>query len=400
MKIIWITSQFPSNLESIKGIYLYRTVKYLSKYYNIEVWYLYPKIPPLLNILKNPLKARDAYNYWKKNLPDETIELNGLESNKIKVITYFRLPRVFFHFLEAYFIYWEIKKKKYKIDSNDLLYANWIFPAGHLASIISRFNKNKYIVSLLGTDVHKIKKNTIYMNFAKSIVENSDFVVSVSKELIDRCKRFEIAIPENKSEIIDNIYDINKFKKIEGINLRQKYGYENHRKIILFVGGLVSIKNIDVLIDAFNKLKRDDCDLIIAGKGPEESKLKKIASTSYYSKQIKFIGNLQSEKLIEYYNLADLLCLPSKNEGTPNVIIESLFTGLPVIASKVGGIPKLIKDNVNGILVLPNDADSLSFALNKGLSFNWDYKVIQNTVNKFNPNIAVKKYIKVFELIK
>lgn len=396
MKILWLTPQFPSVVTSIKGIYLYRTVKYLSRQYNIETWCFYPKLPPLFNIIRRPLKTVDIYKYWKSNIPKSDGFLPGIKKENLSFISYVRLPRVLFHYLEAYFILHAAKRKTKAIDQNYVIYANWIFPAGHLAYLLAKKFKVSYSISLLGTDVHDLKFGTTYWKFAKKIIESANYVTSVSEELIERCRLNKIDIPAHKILLIDNIYDTDNFKILNNIKLRDKYNLNKGKKIILFVGGLVEIKNVDVLIKAFNEINSDNYILIIAGSGPEESNLKNLASKTKQSGNILFVGDLLSEALIDYYNLADVFCLPSKNEGTPNVIIEALLCGLPVVATNVGGIPKLIRDNKNGILVPRNNSKLLANGLKKATILNWNREELRNSVSRFFPEHAVKNYNKLF----
>ena len=91
-------------------------------------------------------------------------------------------------------------------------------------------------------------------------------------------------------------------------------------------------------------------------------------------------------------NAADIFCLPSKNEGTPNVIIESLLCGTPVIASNVGGIPDVIKHGENGYLFEPMNVKKLTNLLIKSLNQNWDRNSIRKSAERFYSSEVIKKY--------
>jgi glycosyltransferase involved in cell wall biosynthesis len=77
---------------------------------------------------------------------------------------------------------------------------------------------------------------------------------------------------------------------------------------------------------------------------------------------------------------ADLLCLPSHNEGTPNVIVEALASGVPVVGSRVGGVPELLRDEENGLLVPAGDAGALARAIAVALARSWDPERVRRTV--------------------
>lgn len=396
MKILWLTPQFPIDSKSIKGIYIYRTVKYLSKFYDITTCFYYPQIPPILKILLNPKKGRDLLRYWRKNSPSNNPNLDGILNEKLLFLKYFRLPRGLFHHIEAYFIYYTILLKNIDLKEISIIHANWIYPSGHLAFLLSKKYKIPFSVSLLGTDVHKLKKGTKYWKVAKRIVEKADVVTSVSQELIDRCVNMDISIPVEKTIILDNIYDTNKFKIFPKNELRQKYSFNENEKIYFFVGGLVEIKNVDILIQAFNLLDDKNSRLLIAGDGPDKLVLEQIVKKINLVDRVQFLGNLNEDKLIAFYNLSDILCLPSKNEGTPNVIIEALLCGLPIVATNVGGIPQLIKIGVNGFLVEPNNIDSLAEYLKVSSSTKWDRKKLRNSAERFFPDNVKHSYDKLF----
>ncbi|MCP4970507.1 MAG: glycosyltransferase family 4 protein [Arcobacter sp.] len=285
---------------------------------------------------------------------------------------------------------------KKKIQNVSIIHSNWIYPTGHLAYLLSKKYKIPFSISLMGTDVHKLKHGTKYWKVAKNIIEKANIVTSVSQELIDRCIRMDISIPKVKSLLLDNIYDIEKFRILDKNQLRETYNFSFDYKIILFVGGLVEIKNIDILIKAFSLLDDRNSILLIAGDGPEKNGLEYIVSSLKLEQRILFLGNLNSENLVNYYNVADVLCLPSKNEGTPNVIVEALLCGLPVVATNVGGIPNLISSKINGYLVEPNDSVSLKKYLEVCITTQWDRMKLRSSVEKFYPSNVKQTYDQLF----
>ena len=110
-----------------------------------------------------------------------------------------------------------------------------------------------------------------------------------------------------------------------------------------------------------------------------------------------FVGNLTPDKLVKFYNSADLLCLPSFSEGFPNVIIESLMCGTPVVASSVGGIPEIIKDGVNGFLIDPKSPESIVQALKYCMHKDWDREKLRDTISFLTSDKVIKQYSKIYE---
>ena len=139
--------------------------------------------------------------------------------------------------------------------------------------------------------------------------------------------------------------------------------------------------------------------LFIAGSGFKENYLKNLVKEFKLDDDVSFLGNLFQEDLIDYMNAADVFCLPSKNEGTPNVIIESLLCGTPVVASNVGGIPAIVKHGENGYLFEPRIIHDLKNQLLESLNRNWDRQKLRKSVEKFFTSESIKKYHFLYEVL-
>jgi len=131
---------------------------------------------------------------------------------------------------------------------------------------------------------------------------------------------------------------------------------------ILFVGWLVNrIKGVDVLIKGFEKAYRgrQNLELVIVGDGPDREELVEISK----GLPVRFTGELEYPDLIELMAGSDILALTSHEEANPRVILEAYRMSVPVIATRVGGVPEEVKDGVTGLLVPDGDVDALSRAI-------------------------------------
>ncbi|HIH71709.1 MAG TPA: glycosyltransferase family 4 protein [Methanothermobacter thermautotrophicus] len=132
---------------------------------------------------------------------------------------------------------------------------------------------------------------------------------------------------------------------------------------ILFVGSLSRHKGPDILIRAFRELENDNLKLHILGKGPDEDELRKLAEGD---DRIIFHGFLSGDELMGMYQRANVTVVPSIcYDNSPIVIYESLMNSTPVIASRIGGIPELVRDGYNGFLFEPGSVVELSRILKK-----------------------------------
>ena len=113
---------------------------------------------------------------------------------------------------------------------------------------------------------------------------------------------------------------------------------------------------------------------MLVGAGGERARLERLAREAGIEAGVFFLGALPQRQVADWIAAADLLCLPSHSEGSPNVVVEALASGVPVVATRVGGVPDLVADGVNGLLVPPADAHALSAALDEALRRAVEYR--------------------------
>ena len=190
-------------------------------------------------------------------------------------------------------------------------------------------------------------------------------IICVSKEIAGNLK--SIGVPENKITVISSGIYLNEFNKKDGGIDATKNQYS--KPIIISVGVLRINKGFDYLIGAFKKVleKFNSTTFFIIGDGSEKTNLMKQAQEIG---QIKFLGRQDHDKVIEYLKAADIFALASVStegdrEGTPISIMEAMAAGLPIVATKVGGNPYLIKEGENGLLVEEKNSELLAKAMIK-----------------------------------
>jgi len=170
--------------------------------------------------------------------------------------------------------------------------------------------------------------------------------------------------------VLDDIFAIDPLIPKEIIKKKSTFSKVKH---ILYVGRLTRLKGINNLILAFNKIINEfqfSLTLHIVGSGPEEKNLKNYAEDLGILSLIEFYGFVpRGDYLWSIFDKCQILVLPSFSEGLPRVIGEAMARGLPVVSTKVGGIPSKIVDNKNGLLVKAGDIDGLKNAIVK-LIFN------------------------------
>ncbi|UCD26352.1 MAG: glycosyltransferase family 4 protein [Candidatus Bathyarchaeota archaeon] len=209
-----------------------------------------------------------------------------------------------------------------------------------------------------------LRFNSLLRSYEKKLMKRSDALIAVSlytkKELTELYD-----IDEEKIHVVYNGVDTQKFRpNRERAGLRLELGLEEKHKIILCVGRLYYRKGITILLKSIPEVvqKFEDVRFIISGKGfkKNEENLRKLTQELDIEKHVMFLGYVPDEKLPDLYAASDIFVLPALYENFPFAILEAQSTGLPVISTKVGGIPEFLRENKNGFLVEPGDPEQLA----------------------------------------
>jgi glycosyltransferase involved in cell wall biosynthesis len=156
----------------------------------------------------------------------------------------------------------------------------------------------------------------------------------------------------------------------DGKTLRSQLGIRESEQVVLSVGRLSLEKGHVDLVRALAALSKVSPSLrpklLIVGDGPERERIETTARANGVYEQLIFTGH--TADVSQYYALADILALPSHSEGSPNVLLEAMSAGLPVVATAVGGVPEIAADNETALLVAPNDISGFSQAMSRLLT--------------------------------
>jgi glycosyltransferase involved in cell wall biosynthesis len=131
--------------------------------------------------------------------------------------------------------------------------------------------------------------------------------------------------------------------------------------VLVFAGRLGPQKALDVLLEALRDVP--DVTLVVAGDGPERGPLEAMARELGLDARVRFLGAVSRERVLRLFHAADASVLPSAWENFPHTVVEALAVGCPVIATAVGGVPEVVRDGENGLLVVPGDAAALGAAI-------------------------------------
>jgi glycosyltransferase involved in cell wall biosynthesis len=169
--------------------------------------------------------------------------------------------------------------------------------------------------------------------------------------------------------------------------LRKRLEIGSDERVVLSVGRLSREKAHIDLLEAFKRLRETSADLplklILVGDGPERSGLEAVFGSS--GSHVIFAG--QTNDVQPFYAMADVFALPSHSEGSPNVLLEAMAANLPIVATAVGGVPEMLKNNESALLVAPNNPPALAATIANLLT---DNELAQRLANKAATLVSIK----------
>jgi glycosyltransferase involved in cell wall biosynthesis len=159
--------------------------------------------------------------------------------------------------------------------------------------------------------------------------------------------------------------DLDLFRRVR-TDLRARLGLDG-AEVILWVGRFAPLKNVSLLIETFAQLapRRPRAALVLVGEGALEGRLRSHARRLGVGDRVSFVGAKPLHALPAWYSAADVFALPSSFDNSPNVLLEAMACELPVVATRVGGVPRYVEDGSSGLLVEPGDPAALAAALER-----------------------------------
>ncbi len=262
-----------------------------------------------------------------------------------------------------WFAYLELRRLM-RTTEYDLAHFYFALPTGILALYWRNRTRKPYVVSLRGSDVPGYDSENLMLQIlhrilrpnSRKILGRAAHVVANSRSLCTLALR---SYPDLPISVITNGIDTTSYfpgkKRIFG----------DQRVRALSVARLVKRKGLKTMLRAMARVRAAQATLDVAGDGPLLDELKQLAVELGMESKVKFLGALGRDELKRAYQRADFFILPSLSESFSMSLLEAMASGLPVIASNVGGIPELVNPDENGILVAPGDAEALSTAVER-----------------------------------
>lgn len=358
IRVLIVSHLYPRITDFILGNFVHLQVKHLLKE-ECQVRVISPV----------PYTPRIFWRNSRRRAYGQTPIFDSIEGISVCYPRFVRAPGSWFHGISCYTFYQGILKVADAIVKEfqpHIIHAYDATPDGYASLLLKRRYHLPLVCSLLGADinVYPYYKPLTY-KLTQKVVAEADQLVAVSWALKEAVEA--LAQPKREIRVIYMGCDTEVFRPNEAAReqVREFLGISAHEMIILFVGRLVEAKGIFELIEAFSQIQSryPQTHLVFVGDDRDRAKLEVQVKQKKLDRAIHFVGVRPHSEMPTWLNAADLLVLPSHNEGLPNVVVEALACGIPVIATNVGGIPEVVEDKKSGLLIDTGDVDSLISAI-------------------------------------
>lgn len=289
-----------------------------------------------------------------------------------------------------------LKKNNVK---SDLVHAHRL-DNGFVGAILKDLDGIPLVINSHGSDVYDFPfRNDFTHAIAQYTLGRADHVIAVCKS--DGEKLLSLGFSSNKLSIIPNGFNSDLFNPIPQSLARRELGLPLDKKMVLSIGTLHDVKGHNYLIDATRILskKRSDFLTIIIGSGPLEKMLKKKIEKLRLNQKVMMIGWIPHNEIALWMNACDIFVLPSLNEGLPTVIPEVMACGRPVVATRVGGIPEVIRSDEVGLLTSPRDPESLAHAIREALDRGWEHERIIEHAQEYSLENITKQILRIYHQV-
>jgi N-acetyl-alpha-D-glucosaminyl L-malate synthase BshA len=240
----------------------------------------------------------------------------------------------------------------------ELIHSHYAIPHAAAAYLAQQMNDGAppIITTLHGTDITLVGSHPAYAPVVRFTLNQSDRVTAVSQFLAEEtCKRINFC---GKIDVVPNFIDTEYYKR-STCHVDRKKLAPNGEPIILHISNFRPVKRLQDIVNAFIKVRRKKpCKLLLAGDGPERSAAEHTAREGGVINDVMFLGN--QPIIVDLLSLADVYFVPSETESFCLSALEAMSCEVPVVATRVGGIPEVVTDGECGYLTSVGDTDDMA----------------------------------------
>jgi glycosyltransferase involved in cell wall biosynthesis len=381
MRVLVLSSTFPSSAEPTRGVFIRERIRRLARRCEVTVVAPVPWFPGNRWIRKEralvpPVERQDGLTVHHPrffSFPRYGKFLDGALYALSLVPFLARLERTFrFEVIDAHFAY----------------------PDGVAATLLGKLFRRPVVVTLRGSIV-RLSGYRLHRPQLRWALRHADRVTAVSRSLAEVAAG--LGLPPERVRVIPNGVDAALFRPMDRREARRLCGLPQAGPVVLTVGGIYDGKGQHLVIEALPELVREHPRLLYVMVGsprPGERYLQRLeehARALEIEDHVRMVGPRPHGELARWFSAADLSVLASRSEGWPNVLLESLACGTPVVATDVGGTAEIVRDGQDGLLVPFGDQAALGEAIRRALRMPWNRDLLASRARQFDWDDTVEQ---------
>jgi teichuronic acid biosynthesis glycosyltransferase TuaC len=378
LRIAVVTAHFPSSAQPTHGRPAFQTMRVLSATCDVQVFYPHAVYPSLLKPRSRIYTGLDA-----------SFSLPGLKAGYYDYLALPVVSRPFNGHLAARVLLPHVRSF-----APDLIFSYFLYPDGYAAFKIGQALKVPVVAMGVGSDVHNIQDRFSAMH-TRTLLRKADFLLAISDDL--RKRIVAMGAPPEKTRAVVSGCDLSVFHPRDQHAARQKLHLDPAAEAVVYIGRMDVRKGLRELIEAAASLhpERSNLQVYLIGEGSDRPIIEQAIQANSATGYIHALPECPFDEVALWMAAADLVTLPSYMEGCPNVVLEALACGRPVVATNVGGIPEIMSD-ADGCLVPPRNPAALAQALKSVLDRTWDPAAISANRGR-GWNTVAAELLEVFE---
>ncbi len=353
MRIAVVTRYFPSSAEPWQGRSAYQTLRVLAGKSDLRVFYPNAQYPSMLKPRSrgydrldpsfSPPDVKASYHNFPA-LPMLSRPLNGW------LAAHTLLPHV-------------------RAFAPDLIFSCFLYPDGYAALKIARSLSVPVVVQSIGSDLNRIG-DPVSARLTRKVLREADSIVTVSRDLC--ATAISMGADPQATRAVVNGCDLSVFHPMDQMEARKQLGISPEAETVVYIGRMDVKKGLRELVEAAKLLHsgRPNLQVYLIGHGPDRLLIENAIRARNAAAYIHLLPACGFNDVAVWMTASDLITLPSYMEGCPNVVLEALACGRPVVATRVGGIPEIL-NNASGELVPPRDSSALAQAIGSVLDRSW-----------------------------
>ena len=346
MRVLTITSLYPSAAQPTHAVFVENRLRRIVEFSGCSARVIAP-VPWF------PLSNKQFGTYGKFAATPRHEWRHGIEVSHPRYVVVPKMmtlqPEAFYRSIAA-----EVARLRAGGYDFDLIDAHYVYPDGVAAARLGASLGKPVIVSARGSDLHQIAHMPGPRKQIQDAFQDMSHMITVSSALAVEAKA--LGFPTAITTVLRNGVDTDLFKPSPCEDWRAKAG--PHSTLVASVGLLIPRKGHDLAIQAIATIP--DAYLLIVGTGPDRQKLEDLAASLGVADRVEFTGAVPHEELPRVYSAADMLLLATYREGWPNVVLEAMACGAPVVATNIGAIPEIIVRDELGVVVPERTAGAIA----------------------------------------